>query len=128
MEPLMAVVVGLLFAASIYMILRRSIVKLVIGLILLSNAANLTIFTAAGMREGNPPLIPDDPDVVFPETMYCDATMVPADPLPQALVLTAIVIAFGVLAFAVVLINRAHEIVGVDDLDEMNTTDKTEEL
>lgn len=120
MEPLMAFVVGGLFAAAVYMILRRSIVKLVIGLILLSNAANLAIFTASGMREGAPPLIPEGDQ--FP------AVMPAADPLPQALILTAIVIAFGVLAFAVVLINRAYEIVGVDDLDKMNTTDRIEEL
>ncbi len=120
MEPLMAVVVGALFAAAVYMILRRSIVKMVIGLILLSNAANLGIFTAAGMREGAPPLVAagDTHPMVMPS----------ADPLPQALILTAIVIAFGVLAFAVVLINRAYEIVGVDDLDEMRTTDLTKEL
>ncbi len=126
MEPLMAFVVGGLFAAAVYMILRRSIVKLVIGLILLSNAANLAIFTAAGMREGRPPLIPEGEQV--PASMLGDPMMAPADPLPQALILTAIVIAFGVLAFAVVLINRAHEIVGVDDLDEMTTTDETKEL
>ena len=120
MEPLMAFVVGGLFSCAVYMILRRSIVKLVIGLILLSNAANLAIFTAAGMREGAPPLIPDGQlaPMVTPS----------ADPLPQALILTAIVIAFGVLAFAVVLIHRAYEIVGVDDLDEMKTTDETKEL
>jgi multicomponent Na+:H+ antiporter subunit C len=47
MEPVMAVI-GALFAAAIYMMLRRSIVKLVIGLILLSNAANLLIFTVSG--------------------------------------------------------------------------------
>lgn len=116
MEPLMAYVVGGLFAASVYMILRRSIVKLVIGLILLSNAANLLIFTAAGMTRGAPPLIP--------EGAQMPANMPVADPLPQALILTAIVIAFGVLAFAVVLINRAYEIVGVDDLDEMKETDR----
>ena len=46
-----------------------------------------------------------------------------ADPLPQALVLTAIVIAFSVLAFAVVLIRRAYEVVGTDDLDKMKDTD-----
>lgn len=116
MEPLMAFVVGGLFAASVYMILRRSIVKLVIGLILLSNAANLLIFTAAGMTRGAPPLIP--------EGAQMPANMPVADPLPQALILTAIVIAFGVLAFAVVLINRAYEIVGVDDLDEMKEGDE----
>ena len=118
MEPLMAFVVGALFAAAVYMILRRSIVKLVIGLILLSNAANLAIFTAAGMTTGAPPLVPQG------ETTLA----VSADPLPQALILTAIVIAFGVLAFAVVLIHRAYEIVGVDDINEMRTTDLTKEL
>ena len=46
-----------------------------------------------------------------------------ADPLPQALILTAIVIAFSVLAFAVVLIRRAYEVVGTDDLDKMKDTD-----
>lgn len=114
METLMAYVVGLLFACAIYMMLRRSIVKLVIGLMLLSNSANLLIFVVSGMTRGAPPLIPE-------------GAMVPAgavaDPLPQALILTAIVIAFGVLAFSVVLIRRAYEIVQTDDLDQMKDTD-----
>lgn len=120
MEPLMAFAVGGLVTASVYMILRRSIVKLVIGLILLSNAANLLIFTAGGMREGAPPLIPAGESMPYVTPS--------ADPLPQALILTAIVIAFGVLAFAVVLINRTYEVVGVDDVDKMTTTDQLEEL
>lgn len=95
MEPLMAVTIGILFAAAIYMMLRRSIVKLVIGLMLLSNAANLLIFVTAGLTRGAPPLVP--------EGMTAPSGAV-ADPLPQALVLTAIVIAFGVLSFAVVLV------------------------
>lgn len=114
MESLMAYVVGILFAAAIYMMLRRSIVKLVIGLILLSNAANLLIFVMAGMTRGSPPLIPEG-------ALVPSATV--ADPLPQALILTAIVIAFGVLAFSVVLIRRAYEVVGTDDLDQMKDTD-----
>jgi len=113
-EPLMAFVVGALFACSIYMIMRRSIVKLVIGLILLSNAANLLIFTVSGMTRGLPPLIPAGMEL--PPGGW-------ADPLPQALILTAIVIGFGVLAFAVVLIHRAYEVVGEDDLDKMRSTD-----
>lgn len=114
MESLMAYVVGILFAAAIYMMLRRSIVKLVIGLMLLSNAANLLIFVVSGMTRAAPPLIAvgaDGPAGAI------------ADPLPQALILTAIVIAFGVLAFAVVLIRRAYEVVGNDDLDQMKGTD-----
>ncbi|BCB08637.1 Na+/H+ antiporter subunit C [Vreelandella venusta] len=114
MEPLMALAIGLLYAAAIFMMLRRSIVKLVIGLLLLSNAANLLIFTTAGMTRGAPPLIPEGMQQPLGEV---------ADPLPQAVVLTAIVIAFGVLAFAVVLIRRAYEIVKADDLDKMKDTD-----
>ncbi|MFO7908465.1 Na+/H+ antiporter subunit C [Vreelandella aquamarina] len=114
MEPLMAVAIGILYATAIFMMLRRSIVKLVIGLMLLSNAANLLIFTTAGMTRGAPPLIP--------EGMSAPAGNV-ADPLPQAVVLTAIVIAFSVLAFAVVLIRRAYEVVKADDLDKMKETD-----
>ncbi|MFW5825080.1 MAG: Na+/H+ antiporter subunit C [Marinobacter sp.] len=114
MESLMAYVVGILFAAAIYMMLRRSIVKLVIGLMLLSNSANLLIFVVGGMTRGAPPLIPEGASAPVGAV---------ADPLPQALILTAIVIAFGVLAFSVVLIRRAYEIVQTDDLDQMKDTD-----
>ncbi|KGK41740.1 monovalent cation/H+ antiporter subunit C [Nitrincola sp. A-D6] len=114
MEPIMAIVTGCLYAAAIYMMLRRSIVKLVIGLMLLSNAANLLIFTSAGMTRGAPPLIPVG-------AMQPDGII--ADPLPQALILTAIVIAFGVLAFSVVLIHRAYNIIHTDNLDQMKDTD-----
>ncbi|WP_439510886.1 Na+/H+ antiporter subunit C [Marinimicrobium koreense] len=113
METLMAYVIGVMFASAIYMMLRRSIVKLVTGLIILSNAANLLIFAVAGLTRGAPPLLGEG------GTM--DAMV--ADPLPQALILTAIVIAFGVLAFAVVLIHRAYDVVGTDDLDQMKDTD-----
>ena len=114
METLMAVLVGVLFASGIYLMLRRSIVKLAIGLVLLSQAANLTLFTAAGLTRGSPPLVPEGesmPPIPF------------ADPLPQALVLTAIVIGFGVLAFTLVLVKRVYQTVGTDDMDEMRSTD-----
>ncbi|MEX0951298.1 MAG: Na+/H+ antiporter subunit C [Gammaproteobacteria bacterium] len=114
MEPIMAVIVGALFATAIYMMLRRSIVKLVLGLILLSNAANLLILTAGGLTRGLPPLIAEG--AKLPTAGW-------ADPLPQALILTAIVISFGVLAFAVVLIHRAYEVVQEDDMDQMRSTD-----
>lgn len=114
METLMAFMVGGLYAAAVYMMLRRSIVKLVIGLILLSNAANLLIFTSAGMDRGMPPLIAEG--ATMPDAPV-------ADPLAQALILTAIVIGFGVLAFAVVLIHRAYEVVRADDMDQMKDTD-----
>lgn len=114
METLMAFVVGGLYAAAIYLMLRRSIVKLTIGLVLISQAANLLIFTAAGLTRGSPPLVPEGAS--SPVEPF-------ADPLPQALILTAIVISFGVLAFTLVLVKRAYQTVGKDDLDEMRSTD-----
>lgn len=115
MNSLLAIAVGVLYATAIYLILRRSIVKLVIGLVLLSNAANLLIFTSSGLTRHAPPLIPEGASEI--------AGGVVADPLAQALILTAIVIGFGVLAFAVVLIHRAYEVVRADDMDQMKDTD-----
>ncbi len=114
METLMAFVIGGLYAAGLYLMMRRSIVKLVLGLALLGHAANLLIFTSGGLRMGAPPLIEEGEKAL--EQPY-------ADPLPQALILTAIVIGFGVQAFAIVLLKRAYQAVQSDDMDKMNTTD-----
>lgn len=114
MEPVLAIVIGSLYAAGLYLIMRRNLVKLVIGLVLLSQAANLLIFTAAGLRSNRAPLVP--PDEMYPVGEF-------ADPLPQALILTAIVIGFGVIAFTLALFHRAYQTVGTDDLDEMRATD-----
>jgi len=114
MAVLLAFVTGALYAAGLYLMLRRSMVKLVLGLALLSHAANLLIFTAGGLVRGRPPLIAEGAvELVRPS----------ADPLPQALILTAIVISFGVLAFALVMLQRAYETVATDDLDELKSTD-----
>lgn len=114
MTTLFAFVIGALYAAALYMMLRRSVVKLVIGLMILSNSTNLLIFTGGGLVRGAPPLIP--------EGLYAPVGAI-ADPLPQALILTAIVISFGVLAFAVVLIKRAYKVIGADDMNQMKSTD-----
>jgi multicomponent Na+:H+ antiporter subunit C len=113
MEVILAFMVGVLYAAGIYMILRRSLVKLIIGLILLGNGANLLIFLLGRITKGHPPIIPAE-SKVFLETY--------ADPVPQALILTAIVISFGLQSFAIILIKRAYKVVKTDDLDQMNTT------
>lgn len=114
METLLAFIIGGLFSAGLYMMVRRSVVKMIFGLVLLGNAANLLIFTMGRLVRGRPPLVPygaTEPLAPF------------ADPLTQALILTAIVISFGVQAFAMVLIKRVFETVGTDDTDEMKTTD-----
>lgn len=114
MDIVLAITVGGLYAAGIYMMLRRSVVKLLIGLCLLSHAANLLIFTAGGLVRSRVPVVPDG------ETQPLTNV---ADPLPQALILTAIVISFAVLAFAIVLIYRTYETLGTDDLDQLKATD-----
>ncbi|MGF1485089.1 MAG: Na+/H+ antiporter subunit C [Opitutales bacterium] len=115
MESLLAVLAGVLFAAGIFCLLRRSIVKLAVGIILISQAANLTVFVSGGLTRGAPPLIASSS-----ETLTAGA----ADPLPQALVLTAIVIGFGVVAFALVLLARAYQETGDDDVNKFRTTEE----
>jgi multicomponent Na+:H+ antiporter subunit C len=114
METPLAFVIGCLYAAGIYMMLRRSLFKLILGLILLSHGANLLIFTAAGLTRTNPPILP-------PEDSSDQLPM--ADPLPQALILTAIVISFGVVAFALALFQRAYQTIGADDPDALRVNE-----
>lgn len=114
MVTLLAVVIGALYAGALYMMTRRSIVKLIIGLAMLSHAANLLIFTVAGLRR-RPPLVPLHSGLSLTDT---------ADPLPQALVLTAIVISFGVLAFTLALVHRTFRTTGSDDLDRIRTAEQ----
>jgi multicomponent Na+:H+ antiporter subunit C len=99
MEILLALVVGVLFAAGVYLLLDGNLVRAVFGLVLMSNAANLLFFTAGRVMRGTPPLVPAG--------MEAPAGVV-ANPLAQALVLTAIVIGFGLVSFALVLVYRYH--------------------
>ena len=110
MEGLLAVASGVLYAAGIYLMLRRRLAQLIIGLGLLSNGTNLVIFSVGGLTRARPPVVPDGVTTLVPPY---------ADPVPQALVLTAIVIGFGLLAFSLVLAHRVHATVGTDDVDEV---------
>ena len=110
MNLVLPFVVGALVAAGLYMMLRRSTIKLVIGLALLSHASHLLLFTVGGLTRGSAPLIHEDAKRLTPPYV---------DPLPQALILTAIVISFGVLAFTIALIYRAYQETGADDLDDL---------
>lgn len=115
MEILMAILVGTLYAAGIYMMMRRSLVKLIIGLALLGHASNLLIFSISRLVRGNPALIAEGATV----------PLLPfADPLPQALTLTAIVIGLGAQAFAIVLIRRVYQYAGTDDIDELQASEE----
>ncbi|MBV7334708.1 NADH-quinone oxidoreductase subunit K [Chloroflexi bacterium TSY] len=96
----LAVVVGVLFATGTYLVLRRSPIKLILGLGLLSHAVNLLLFGTSGLRHAAPPILD--------KATFNGELVDVVDPLPQALILTAIVISFGVTAFTVVLVNRRH--------------------
>jgi multicomponent Na+:H+ antiporter subunit C len=116
MTLLLALVIGALFAGGLYMMLRRNLVKVVIGLLLLGHAANLFVFTLGRLVRGRPPLIRDE-EVGLLQPY--------ADPVPQALILTAIVISFGVTAFAIILLRQAYLSLGTEDLDNLRTTEMT---
>ncbi|ELR70448.1 Na(+) H(+) antiporter subunit C [Fulvivirga imtechensis AK7] len=117
MEVILAISIGLLYAISVYLLLRRSIVKLILGIMFLSNATNLLVFTAGGLTHGKPAFIEQEQQTP-PENI--------ADPLPQALILTAIVIGFGLIAFTLVLTYKYHSVSGTEDLDQVKETDKFE--
>jgi len=104
MSVLLAVLTGLLVAAGTWLVLQRLLLHLVLGIGLLGHAANLLVFAAGGVSE-SPAFAPG-------------GTPLPgaADPLPQALVLTAIVIGFGATAFLLALAWRAFRTLGDDDL------------
>ncbi len=110
METALSVLVGILFASAIYLMLSKHLVRLLLGVVLLGNAVNLLIFITGRVLREVPPIIPVDamvpPDVV-------------ANPLPQALILTAIVISFSFFAFLLVLAFRAYQDIGTDDTDGM---------
>lgn len=119
MEILLAFVVGGLFAASVFMLLRKNLIRIVIGLMLLSNATNLLIFAIGRLTPARPPLI--DPVSLAGEPGI-------ANPLPQALILTAIVIGFGMLAFTLALVYRTYRETGSLLVDELRIAEPREAM
>lgn len=103
MELLLASAIGLLAAAGVYLCLRARTFPVVLGLTFLSYAVNLFIFVSGGLRVGQPPIV--------------GQALAMTDPLPQALVLTAIVIGFGMTAYLVVLAMRSRGATGSDHVD-----------
>jgi multicomponent Na+:H+ antiporter subunit C len=113
MEIILAILVGVLYTAGVYMILRRSILKFIIGIMFIGNATNLIVFLASGIVAGEPAFV--DGAVQNTNNM--------ADPLPQAFILTSIVISFGIVVFALALKLKFFELTGTEDLDKLTNTD-----
>ena len=101
-------------ACGVFLMLERHIVRFLFGMILVSSAINLAIFVAGRLTRGNPPLIASD--ALLPAAGY-------ANPVPQALILTAIVIGFGLLLFTLLLAYRAIKELGTADMDKMHNTE-----
>lgn len=117
MDTLWSFVVGILVAIGVYLILERHLIRVLFGLIIISSAVNLAIFTSGRLTSGSPPLIA--PDAVLPVS---DA----ANSLPQALILTAIVIGFGLLVFTLLLFYRAFLGAKNADIDAMTLSEENE--
>jgi multicomponent K+:H+ antiporter subunit C len=103
MELLVAIAIGTMTAAGVYLMLRLRTFPVVLGLTMLSYAVNVFIFASGRLAIGTPPVLGVTPTLT--------------DPLPQALVLTAIVISFGMTALTVMLALGAYLNAGTDAID-----------
>lgn len=117
METPLALLIGLLAGVATWLMLSRNLIRLLLGFAMLGNAVNLLIFTAGRLTRDVPPIVPEGAAALA--GAY-------ANPLPQALVLTAIVIGFGLLAFALVLAWQAHVRLGTIRTDEMREAEPEE--
>jgi multicomponent Na+:H+ antiporter subunit C len=107
MELWLTLAIGILFASGTYLVLRRSLLKVVIGFALISHGTNLLLLSTGKLKRGAAPILVEGANQSY------------ADPLPQALILTAIVISFAVTAFMLALIYKTYQSLGIDDLDRM---------
>ena len=107
-EVVLATVLGLLFALGTFLVLRRDVVRVVWGVVIFGQAANVYLVTMGGL-EGPPPILGH----------HAGGHPTTTDPLVQALVLTAIVIGFGTTAFALVLTYRVYQEHGTIDVREL---------
>lgn len=104
MNLIFAATVGTLFASGVFLLLKADLLRVVVGLVLVSNAANLTLI-ASGLSRGVAPIVP--------------TSGAAADPLVQAMTLTALVIGFAVTAVLLALVVAVHRARGSIDLDEL---------
>ncbi|EKN68211.1 Na(+)/H(+) antiporter subunit C [Schinkia azotoformans] len=110
METLMSIFVGVLVAIGTYLILTKNLLRIILGTSIIGHAVNILIITMGGLKKGGPPLL-----------WTKDLTY--ADSLPQALILTAIVINFATTALFLVLSYRSYQVLGVDDTEKLRGID-----
>ena len=113
MDYAVAALVGVFLTAAIYLLLSRSVIRMLLGLALLGNGVNLLIFVAGRLTRVAPPIAVEG----------AAAPLLGANPLPQALILTAIVIGFAMFSFLLVLAYRAYQTLDADDTNEMRVAE-----
>lgn len=109
MEAILSIAIGVMTTCGVWLILRPRTYQVIVGLSLLSYAVNLFIFSVGGVKSNRPALLEDG---VLASTL--------ADPVPQALVLTAIVIGFATTALFLVVLLAARGLTGNDHVDGRN--------
>jgi multicomponent Na+:H+ antiporter subunit C len=114
MDYVLAALVGCFVALGVYLLLARSIIRMLLGLVVLGNGVNLLIFTAGRLTRGVAPIVPGG--------LEQSAGPI-ANPLPQALILTAIVIGFAMFSFLLVLAFRAYQSLDADNTDTMRVAE-----
>ena len=114
MEAVFSILVGIFFSVAIYLMLSRHSIRMLLGIAILGNAVNLLLFAAGRLTREVPAIIPAGMDALPAGA---------ANPLPQALILTAIVISFSFFCFLLVLTWRAFQELQTDDTDEMRTAE-----
>lgn len=118
MEVALAALISIFFMTAVYLMLSQHVIRILLGVAILGNAVNLLIFTNGRLTREVPPIVPDDLIVAAPTI---------ANPLPQALVLTAIVISFSFFAFLLTLAYRAYQELDTDDTDTMRIAEPVDE-
>ncbi|MET3926221.1 Na+/H+ antiporter subunit C [Devosia sp. 2618] len=118
MDYVLAALVGCFIALGIYLLLSRSVIRMLLGMVIFGNGVNLLIFTAGRLTRDIAPIIP--PGLAQPDGPI-------ANPLPQALILTAIVIGFAMFSFLLVLAFRAYQSLDADNTDTMRLTEPVDE-
>ncbi|MCF6302218.1 MAG: Na+/H+ antiporter subunit C [Devosiaceae bacterium] len=109
-EMLMAPFIGVFFATAVYLILSKSVIRMLLGITILGNGVNLLIFIMGRVTRDIPPIVPAGLKQPIGDI---------ANPLPQALILTAIVIGFALFTFLLVLGYRAYQELDADNTDNM---------
>ncbi|MFQ3542695.1 Na(+)/H(+) antiporter subunit C [Halobacillus rhizosphaerae] len=110
MEIIMAILAGILFTTGIYNLLQKQLLRIIIGTGLISHGAHLFILTMGELKRGAPPILKEGVENY-------------TDPLPQALILTSIVISFGVTSLLLVLAYRASKVNGTDNMEQLRGND-----